>query len=73
MLGALLAAVMRSAQPLTIYLLAFLPSIGAVLVISGGEQMMRGGQLAGGLAVMWSGNGLLLLISAFSFFQLSRH
>jgi len=73
LLGALLATVMRSAQPLTIYLLAFLPSIGAILVISGGEQMMRDGQLAGGLAVMWSGNGLLLFISTLSFVRLSRH
>jgi lipopolysaccharide export LptBFGC system permease protein LptF len=73
MLGALLAMVMRSAQPLTIYLLAFMPSIAATLVISGGEQMMRDGEVAGGLVVMWSGNATLFVVAAVAFFKLARN
>lgn len=72
-LGALLAMIMRGAQPLSVYLLAFLPSIGAILVISGGEQMMRDGQLGAGLAVMWSGNSLLFIIGTLAYWRLARN
>ena len=56
LLGAVLAVRLRGANPLQVYLLAFLPSIANVLLISGGEQMLKDSTtLVGGL-VASSGN-----------------
>jgi len=68
LLGATLAMWLRESLPLTIYLWAFLPSILDLVFISGGEQMMREGNLAVGAVVMWSGNAALIVI-LFSVFR----
>jgi lipopolysaccharide export LptBFGC system permease protein LptF len=60
-LGAVLAISFRSATPLMIYTIAFLPSIAAILLISTGEQELRGGSSLAGEVVLWSGNGLLVV------------
>ena len=62
-LGATLAIRMRGANPLNVYLLAFLPSIGDILLISGGEQMLKEETTAWGVLVCSSGNlGIALAI-----------
>ena len=64
---------MRSALPLTIYFLAFLPAIADLLLISGGEQMVKYGDFLPGTIVAFSGNGLLVLIIFISWLRLSRN
>ncbi|MEM7228251.1 MAG: LptF/LptG family permease [Planctomycetota bacterium] len=71
-LGAILAILLRESPPLTVYLWAFLPSILDLVLISGGEQMIQDGKSAG-LAVMWSGNALLLTLCVLAFRRISRH
>ena len=72
-LGATLAMWLRDSVPLTIYLWAFLPSIVDLIMISGGEHLLRQGNIAGGVIVMWSGNAVLLIIIAAAYQRLSRH
>ena len=72
-LGAILAMWLRQSQPLIIYLLAFMPSVLDLILISGGEQMMRDGNIATGQIVMWTGNSILLGIILISFQRLARH
>ncbi|MBT7351741.1 MAG: LptF/LptG family permease [Phycisphaerae bacterium] len=73
LLGAILALNMRSAQPLSIYLVAFVPALLNLVLISGGSGFMRQGDVLGGLAVMWSGNIVLLIIIAIGWRRLARH
>lgn len=56
LLGAVLAVRLRGANPLQVYLLAFVPSIIDILLISGGEQMLKQGTSALGVFVCTSGN-----------------
>jgi len=56
LLGAVLAVRLRGANPLQIYLLAFLPSIANILLISGGEQMLKDGTSILGIVIASSGN-----------------
>lgn len=72
LLGGILAMLMKRAQPLTIYLLAFLPSIIDLILISGGEQMIRDGKSTG-IVVLWSGNVGLAASCAFAYYRLTRH
>lgn len=72
LLGALLAMWLRGVLPLSIYLLAFLPSVLDLIAISAGEQMMRDGR-AFGPVIMWSGNAMMLAFILFAYFRLSRH
>ena len=72
-LGAVLAMYKRDSLPLTIYLWAFLPSVLNIIVISSGEHMIREGNFAGGLVIMWIGNAALLAILGWTYFRLSRH
>ena len=73
LLGAILAMNMRHAQPLLIYLVAFVPALLNLVLISGGSGFMRQGDVGGGLALMWSGNVVLLLIIGFGWRRLARH
>lgn len=73
LLGAAMAIWLRGAAPLVIYLWAFLPAIGGIVLISGGESMARDGQAAVGLAVMWIGNGGLLALLLFVMTKLGRN
>ena len=73
LLGALLAVVMKSSIPLAVYLVAFIPSILAILLISTGEQELRGGPTLLRELVLWSGNGLLLLAIIVVWLRIRRH
>ncbi|MDP6986719.1 MAG: LptF/LptG family permease [Phycisphaerales bacterium] len=73
LLGAILAMNMRSAQPLSIYLIAFVPALLNLVLISGGSGFMRQGDVGGGLTLMWSGNVVLLIIIGFGWWRLARH
>ena len=72
-LGAVLAVLMRHSLALGIYVLAFLPAIADVLLISGGEQMIKYGDHLPGIIVAWSGNGLLVFLIALCWWRLARN
>lgn len=72
LLGSVLAMWLRGSLPLTIYLLAFLPSVLDLILISAGEQLMRDGRAIGPV-VMWSGNLLMLAIIVTAYLRLSKH
>jgi hypothetical protein len=71
-LGALLAMRLKGSLPLTVYLLAFLPAIINLVMISAGEQFLRDGRVLGS-AVMWSGNALMIVLCALTYRQLTRN
>ena len=73
LLGATLAAWKRESMPLAIYLLAFLPAILNVVLIAGGQQVMRSGAVSVGMLVMWSGNLVLAGLLLHAFRQWARH
>ncbi|MDG2031614.1 MAG: LptF/LptG family permease [Phycisphaerales bacterium] len=73
MLGAVLAVLMRHSLALGIYALAFIPAIADVLMISGGEQMIKYGDAMPGIILAWSGNGLLVFLIAIFWWRLSRN
>lgn len=72
-LGSILAVWLRQSQALMIYMLAFMPAILDLILISGGGQMMNEGRLVAGGVVMWSGNTALLLITLVAFLRLRRN
>jgi hypothetical protein len=72
-LGAMLAMWLRESLPLVIYLWAFLPSIIDLILISSGEHMLRDGALAGGAAVMWSGNAVIVILLLLAYRSLARN
>lgn len=73
MMGAVLAVLLRNALPLTIYGLAFIPAVIDILLISGGEQMIKYGDPISGSLLMFSGNVMMLLIIMLAWFRLSRN
>lgn len=73
LLGAILSIWLRGSSPLQVYLLAFLPSILDIVLISSGEQMMRKGSLLAGPAVMWLGNAVLLTGLILTYRRLARN
>ena len=73
LLGTTLAMLLRNSLPLVIYVWAFAPSILDVILISGGGHMVRGGQVALGTVVLWSGNALLVAMIAFAYKRLIRN
>ena len=62
LLGATLAVAMKRAMPLTVYLLAFIPAVTNIFMVSGGQLLMSDGNVVVGSAVMWGGNLLLLSV-----------
>jgi hypothetical protein len=62
LLGAALAVALRHAMPLTVYLLAFIPAVANIFMVSGGQLMMAQGLVVAGAAVMWGGNLVLLAV-----------
>ena len=72
LLGAIFAMLLRSASPLVVYLWAFVPSILNLILISGGEQMLRDGHSWGGV-VLWSGSAVLAILCFIGYFKLARH
>ncbi len=73
LLGAVLAMWRRETLPLTIYFIAFAPSIADLLLISSGDHMIRDGGLVGGAALMWSGNALMLAVILGSYLRMRRN
>ncbi|MHC4422122.1 MAG: LptF/LptG family permease [Planctomycetota bacterium] len=73
LLGATLAMWLRDTLPLVTYIWAFLPSILDVMLISGGDHMVREGLVVSGYVVMWSGNALLVGILLFILARLMRN
>jgi len=73
LLGAVLALNMRHSQPLLIYVVAFLPALLNLVFISSGAVFIRQGDESSGLAIMWSGNVVLVLLTAFGWRRLARH
>ena len=73
LLGAVLALNMRHAQPLSIYLVAFIPSLLNLVLITGGSGFMRQGDEMSGWLVLWSGNVILLGIIVAGWRRLARH
>jgi len=53
---------MKRAMPLTVYLLAFIPAVTNIFMVSGGQLLMSDGNVLVGSAVMWGGNLLLLSV-----------
>ncbi|UCD75596.1 MAG: LptF/LptG family permease [Phycisphaerales bacterium] len=72
-LGATLAMWLRESLPLTIYLWSFAPSVLDLIVISGGEQVMRDSGIVAGFVVMWSGNVVLAVLLICAYLRLARH
>lgn len=72
-LGSILAIRLRHATPLAVYLVAFLPAIADILLISAGEQMLRKGAGIEGHLLLWSGNMLLVVICLANWRILRRH
>ena len=68
LLGAVLAVAMRQAMPLTVYILAFIPAVANIFMVSGGQLMMSSGSIVVGSMVMWGGN-LVLLASLLSIWR----
>ena len=58
-LGSVLAVRMRTSPPLTVYVIAFVPAILDIVLISGGEQLLRRDPDLWGYLVIWSGNVIL--------------
>ena len=73
LLGAVLAVTMKTSAPLAVYLVAFLPSIVAILLISTGEQELRDGPNLIRELVLWSGNVLLLGVVVLVWMRMRRH
>jgi lipopolysaccharide export LptBFGC system permease protein LptF len=71
--GCILAVLLRHKPPLFVYLFAFLPAIIDIVLISGGEQMLRRETTILGIAVAFSGNALLLLVCLFGAWRVGRH
>ncbi|MHC4446503.1 MAG: LptF/LptG family permease [Planctomycetota bacterium] len=71
-LGATLGMWFRDSLPLGVYLWSFLPAILGIVMISGGEQIMREGRMVAGSLVMWGGDAGLAVLLAIAFRQLAR-
>lgn len=60
--GMILSMLMRGAPALTIYTIVFVPSILCLMLIFGGAEVMRDGQLVTGGVIMWSGHAFMLVM-----------
>ncbi len=60
LLGAVAAVLLRRASPLAVYLVAFLPTLVAVILAAQGKELLRDGDPVAGLLVMWSGPAVML-------------
>jgi len=73
MLGTVLAVLFRSSLPLTVYFLSFLPALAEIILVASGQSMYRNGSTVAGLAVMWSGHGVLAALLAYAWYRVARH
>ena len=72
-LGSILAIMLRHATPLLVYIVAFVPAIADILLISGGEQSLRDGPGLVGYGLVWSGNLLLVVLCLLAWTRLRRN
>lgn len=70
--GAVTAMFLRDGMPLQVYLASFFPSLGAVLMISLGQQQTHG-EGPVGLFVLWGGAALVLVGTLVVFLRVRRH
>lgn len=73
LLGAVLALLLRHAQPLSVYMIGFIPGLLDLVLISAGAGSIRQGHLLGGLGLMWSGSFIVLLAIGFAWWRLRRN
>ncbi|MCE9618797.1 MAG: LptF/LptG family permease [Planctomycetes bacterium] len=73
LLGASLAVWKRESLPLTMYLIAFVPGILNIVMIAGGQQVIRADNVLWGVMVSWTGNAILLLCSIYALRKLARN
>lgn len=71
-LGAVMALRLRESLPLTIYLWAFFPALGAVLTVSAGQQLTHEHGYPG-LLLLWGGIAGLAGYTLIELSRLSRH
>jgi len=71
-LGAVMAMRLRESLPLTIYLWAFFPALGAVLTVSAGQQLTHEHGVPG-LFLLWGGIAALGAYTLVELSRLSRH
>jgi lipopolysaccharide export LptBFGC system permease protein LptF len=71
-LGAVMALRLRDSLPLTIYLWAFFPALGAVLTVSAGQQLTHDHGVPG-LFLLWGGIAALGAYTLVELSRLSRH
>lgn len=72
LLGSIVALRLREGMPLHVYLWSFFPALGAVITISGGENVVPDNEVVG-LSVLWGGVGLLALYTLIEYRRLTRH
>lgn len=70
--GAIMALRLRDGMPLTVYLWSFFPSLGAVITIAGGGNMVRANP-ALGLTVLWAGVAALVACALVAYADLRKH
>ncbi len=74
MFGAALGILLRGKNPLAVFVLGFVPAIVLVLLITAGRQVTEGNprNVTAGIAMIWAGNGVLILLVAGVYFRLLR-
>ena len=73
--GAALGIILRGRNPLAVFVVGFVPAMILVLLINTGREMVTrvGGSDAPGLALIWAGNGLILLLNVLVYRRLLRY
>ncbi|MDA1007504.1 MAG: LptF/LptG family permease [Planctomycetota bacterium] len=60
--GAVVAVLLRRTTPLMVYVVAFVPTLIAVVLAAQGKELMRNDQVLVGLVIMWSGPTAMMAI-----------
>ena len=71
--GMILSMLMRHAPPLMTYSIVFVPAILCLMLLFGGTEAMRDGNLIAGSIIMWSGHVIMLGMCAVGFRRLVRN
>jgi len=74
LLGAALGILLKGQNPLAVFVLGFVPAIFLMLLITAGRQLAEGAPrtVPMGIATIWAGNGLLLLMVTLVYAKLFR-
>lgn len=72
LLGAIMGLRLHQSLPLPVYLWSFFPALFCVISISGGASVAKDNAPMG-VAVLWTGVGLLAAFTGYAFVQLRRH